>query len=285
MPEGDTLFRTARTLHRALGGQAVERFQSVLPHLTRVDVDTPLAGRTVESVRAVGKHLLIELSGGLVLRTHMRMSGSWHLYRRGERWRRPHRDMRVILATAAFEAVAFNVPVAEFRTTGEGWRSTPPGGRDPVASLGPDILSPAFRIREAVAGLRAAGHRPIGEVLLDQRTIAGIGNVYKSETCFLCGVDPFTPVTALDDGRLEALVSKARTLMLANVREEASGRIVTRRTLRSAARRADRDAELWVYGRTGRPCHRCGTPILRDVRGEHARTTYRCPSCQPPVRG
>ncbi|HXE79371.1 MAG TPA: DNA-formamidopyrimidine glycosylase family protein [Vicinamibacterales bacterium] len=285
MPEGDAIVRTARTLQRALGGHVVERFESVLAPLTRVDDDTPIAGRTVERVRAAGKHLLIELSGGLVLRTHMRMTGSWHLYRRGERWRRPRRDMRLVLATASFEAVAFNVPVAEFtraaQTRGAA-RVLPFGRPDPVASLGPDVPAPDFDAASAIARMReAARGRTIGEVLLDQRVIAGIGNVYKSEVCFLCGVHPFTPAAALDDRQLEALISKARALMTANVHEAAAGRIITRRTLRSAVGRGDPDGERLVYGRAGRPCHRCGTPIERAVRGEYERTTYWCPSCQP----
>src|SRR6476469_9658879 len=114
MPEGDTIFRAARTLHRALAGREVVRFESVLPALTRVHEDAPLTGRRVETVTAAGKHVLMRFSGDLVLRTHMRMNGSWHIYRPGERWRRPRRDMRVMVATAGYEAVGFNVPVAEW---------------------------------------------------------------------------------------------------------------------------------------------------------------------------
>jgi len=287
MPEGDTIFRTARTLHRALAGHPVARFESVLPQLTRVDADAPLAGRTVERVRAAGKHVLMEFSGGLVLRTHMRMNGSWHLYRPGERWRRPCRDMRLLVATASFEAVAFNVPVAEFRSAGDAGRPLAAGlaRPDPLTSLGPDLMHPAFDVSEAVERMRAAGPRAVGEVLLDQRVIAGIGNIYKCEVCFLGRINPFTMVTALDREQLEALVSTARKLMVANAHEEASGRIVTRRTLRSASRRVERGEELWVYGRAGRACHRCGTAIRRAVRGEYDRITYWCPSCTPDGAG
>ena len=140
MPEGDTIFRAARTLHRALAGKPVVRFETALAQLSRVDDDAPIAGRTVERVRSVGKHLLVELSGDLVLRTHMRMAGSWHVYRPGERWQRPRSAMRVVLETADFQAVAFDVPVAEFRTArrllamnvreSSGWdRATRPGMR------------------------------------------------------------------------------------------------------------------------------------------------------------
>src|SRR6187549_3423505 len=114
MPEGDSIYRAARTLHRALAGRTITRFQSVFPQLNRVDDDAPLRGRTIEGVEARGKHLLFRFSGDLVLRTHMRMNGSWHIYRLGERWQRPRADMRIVVATAAYEAVAFTVPVAEF---------------------------------------------------------------------------------------------------------------------------------------------------------------------------
>src|SRR5262245_63219467 len=135
MPEGDTIFRAARTLHRALAGKPVTAFESVLPALNRIDEDAPVTGRTVEQVTAVGKHLLIHFSGNLVLRTHMRMNGSWHIYRTGERWQRPRRDMRVRLSTADFEAVGFTIPVAEFIT--EAGLSK----HADLRRLGPDVLS------------------------------------------------------------------------------------------------------------------------------------------------
>src|SRR5687768_16732541 len=119
MPEGDTIFRAARTLDRALAGRVITRFESVFPHLTRLDVDHPVRGRTIERVTSRGKHLLMWFSGDLVLRTHMRMNGSWHIYRPGERWRRPRHDMRIVIATEAFEAVAFTVPVAVLGTAAE----------------------------------------------------------------------------------------------------------------------------------------------------------------------
>ena len=114
MPEGDTIFRAARTLHRALAGKQVARFESVFPALTRVHDDAPLTGRTVESVSSVGKHMLMRFSGDLLLRTHMRMNGSWHIYRPGEEWQQPKRNMRIVVATADFEAVGFSIPIAEF---------------------------------------------------------------------------------------------------------------------------------------------------------------------------
>jgi hypothetical protein len=160
MPEGDTIFRAARTLHRALAGKTVVRFRTVLTHLERVNIDTPLAGRTIERVEARGKHLLIHFSGDLILRTHMRMNGSWHIYRPGERWQRPARDMRLMIATDDFEAVAFRVPVAEFRTAAALARD------DVIQSLGPDLLDPEAELEEAVRRLRDRGPMPIADALL-----------------------------------------------------------------------------------------------------------------------
>src|SRR3990170_3180627 len=138
MPEGDTIFRAARTLHRALAGKPVVRFESMFPALTRVHIDTPLTGRAIEEVSAAGKHILMRFAGGLVLRTHMRMNGSWHIYRPGEPWQRPRRDMRVLIATADFEAVGFNVPVAEFIPARDLTR------HEELRKLGPDVLAETF---------------------------------------------------------------------------------------------------------------------------------------------
>ena len=275
MPEGDTLFRAARTLDRALAGKRVVRFETALAQLSRVNDDAPIPGRTVDRVRSVGKHLLIELSGDLVLRTHMRMHGSWHLYRPGERWQRPRSAMRVVLETSDFQAVAFDVPVAEFRTARE-------LARDPaVVSLGPDLLGEGFDEAEAVRRLRARGALNIGDALLDQRALAGMGNVFKSEVCFAGRVHPFTPVSALDDDTLLGLVLTARSFLAANVLESSGGRMVTYTGLRRTTGRGDPSARLWVYGRVGEPCRVCGERIVLERRGPEARSTYLCPRCQP----
>src|SRR5687768_1094608 len=209
MPEGDTIFRAARTLHRALAGKPVVRFESMLPALTRVHVDTPLTGRTIDGVSASGKHLLMRFSGGLVLRTHMRMNGSWHVYRPGEKWQMSPRAMRIVIATSEWVAVAFNVYVAEFV------RSDKLSRHRPVATLGPDLLG-RFDAAEALARVRGQGARPIHQVLLDQRVMAGIGNVYKSELLFLRNVHPDTPADALSDAEWGALMELAVTLLRAN---------------------------------------------------------------------
>jgi endonuclease-8 len=274
MPEGDTIFRAARTLHRALAGKQVQRFESMFPSLNRIHEDSPLAGRTIESVTARGKHLLMQFSGDLVLRTHMRMNGSWHIYRRGERWQRPRRDMRIVVAAADYEAVGFNIPVAEFLTVREISR------HDELRKLGPDVLSGAFDSVEAIRRLRARESTSIADALLDQRVIAGLGNVYKSEVLFMSGVHPFTPIRSLGDQHLEAIVATARRVLAANVVDGVAP-MTTYTGYRRTTGRADPKERLWVYGRARLPCRRCGTSIRVRKHGPDARSTYWCPQCQP----
>jgi len=273
MPEGDTIFRAARTLDKALAGRTVSRFEAVFPHLTRVDVDRPVGGRTIERVTSRGKHLLIWFSGDLVLRTHMRMNGSWHIYRSGERWQRPRHDMRIVIGTDAFEAVAFTVPVAEFLSVAELERE--------LADVGPDPLDEQFDPAAAAKRLRERGDMEVADALLDQTAIAGIGNVYKSEILFMSGVNPFMRVAALDDATLDRLVALAVKFMRANVVDGSSAAIVTYTGFRRTTGRHDPSARLWVYGRMGKPCRRCGTPISRAKQGPNARSTYWCENCQP----
>jgi endonuclease-8 len=268
MPEGDTIFLAAATLRRALAGHIVTRFESVFPALTRIDEDHRVTGRTVESVEARGKHLLIGFSGGLVLRTHMRMSGSWHIYPAGARWRRPTRDMRIVVETERATAVAFNVQVAEFLTSAQFARHAQ------LQSLGPDLLADNFDAAEARTRLRARANDPIADVLLSQGVVAGIGNVFKSEILFLARVYPFAHVSLLPDAKLDEMLTIARKVMLASVR-------IAGRTTRSSL---DPGGRLWVYGRGGKPCRRCGAAIQASKSGDDARLTYWCPRCQPPPR-
>jgi endonuclease-8 len=272
MPEGDTIFRAARALNRALAGRVVTRFESPLPALTRVDEDHSIAGRTVQAVRSIGKHLLIEFSGDLVLRTHMRMNGQWHLYRPGERWRRPRLSMRIAIATAEYEAVGFDVPVAEFLTTHEAER------HPQLRRLGPDLLSDTFDGAAVVRRLKATATQSVADALLDQRVMAGVGNVFKCEILFLCGVDPFRGVASLTDEEADRLVRRSREMLRANVAEPRDPRAA--RPHRRTTRFMNPEARLWVYGRGGRPCRRCGTPIASRKHGESARLTYWCPQCQ-----
>jgi endonuclease-8 len=272
MPEGDTIFRAARTLHRALAGKAIVRFESAFPALNRIDDDHPIAGRTVESVSSRGKHLLIALSGDLVLRTHMRMNGSWHIYRPGERWRRPERDMRVLVAAADIIAVGFNIPVAEFLSRADLARHAQ------LARLGPDLAAGDFDREEALRRLRALADAPIADALLDQRAVAGIGNVLKSEVLFVSGVDPFAAVRRLPDETMARIVDEGRRLMKMNVLDRTAtlSAAIGRRTTGSL----NPFENLWVYGRGGRPCRKCGTPIQSRHTGTAARLTYWCPTCQ-----
>jgi endonuclease-8 len=256
VPEGDTVFRTARTLHKALAGRTVTRFESVFPQLTRIDSRQQLRGRVIDRVTARGKHLFIWFSGDLILRTHMRMHGSWHIYRPGERWMRAASDMRIVVGTDGFEAIAFDVPVAEFLTERE-------LARQPVVrELGPDPLGEEFDAADAVRRIQARGDVDIADALLDQQAIAGIGNIYKSETLFACGVHPFTRVGELPPATVEKLVTTATRLLRAAV-NESTGR-----------------GRWSVYGRGGEPCRRCGTRIAMRKQGPNARSTYWCERCQ-----
>lgn len=273
MPEGDTIFRAARTLHLALAGNTVTRFTSDYPALTRIHEDAPLTGRIVARVYAQGKHLLIEFSGGLTLRTHMRMHGSWHIYRPGESWQLPRHDARIVIETAAFVAVGFNVPIAELLDDRQRAR------QDDLRALGPDLLGDVFDEDEAVRRLQERGDEDVADALLNQRAVAGIGNVYKSETLFLERVHPGTPVRGVSEDTLRALLRTARKLLKANV-ADATAEIVTWRGLRRTTGRTDPAERLWVYGRGGRPCRRCGTSISYRKTGRDARGTYWCGTCQ-----
>ncbi|HEX2425504.1 MAG TPA: DNA-formamidopyrimidine glycosylase family protein [Actinomycetota bacterium] len=260
MPEGDTIWKTATTLERALAGRALIAFEATVALRRR-----PPVGITVRDVEARGKHLLIWFDDDTALHTHMQMNGSWHVYRSGDRWQRPTGAMRVRVVTREVEAVCFSAPVVEMLTDAEVRR------HPRLSQLGPDLTSPAPDTAAAARRLAGLGPREIGVALLDQRVAAGIGNVYKSEVLFACGVNPFAPVSSLgDETRVELLRTAARHLR-ANV--ERTGR---RSTTRSGG--------LAVYGRRGSPCRRCGTRIVSARQGEQARVTYWCPTCQPSTR-
>ena len=275
MPEGDMIFRTARTLHRVLAEQTVTGFESVLPKLKRVDFDSSVTGRTVEKVAAQGKWLLMHFSGELILLTHMLMSGSWHIYRPGEAWQRKPIDMRIVVKTDKIWAVAFNVPIAEFHTADTLRR------RAGFRQLGPDVLATDFDPARSVASLRPNGEVEAGVALLAQSVLAGIGNIFKSEVCFASGVNPFRRIDTLRLEELQLLAATARTFLLANVSESSGDRIVTYNGMQRTAGHAKSADSLWVYGRRGKPCRKCGTPIESRKQGTDARTTFWCPQCQP----
>ncbi len=278
MPEGDTLYRTAAGLRPHLVGRTVTAARARVPgpQVERV------VGSTVVAVDAVGKNLLIRFSDGLALRTHLRMHGSWHRYRPGEPWRRPAGRAVLVLEVPGVVAVCFDAPAVELlETRAEHLHA-------PVARLGPDATADDFDREEALRRLRAPSRAGItaAEVLLDQRALAGIGNVYKSEVLFIERVDPFAPSADLDDETLGRLVDRARALLLAN--RETAVRVTTGTagggapSVAGAASGRPRGSRAWVYGRAGRPCLRCGTVIRALRHGDLPRTTYWCQRCQAP---
>jgi endonuclease VIII len=277
VPEGDTIFRAARALHRALAGSVVTKFETVLPKLSRIDQDAPIAGRTIESVEASGKWLQMRFSGGLTLLTHMLMNGSWHIYRPGESWQRRRVDMRVLVATEKFIAVGFRIPIAEFHTQHALQR------RRGFNTLGPRVLAPEFDSAAATENLRAVPHLDVGVALLSQSVLAGLGNVFKSEVCFAARVNPFRKVQSLTILETADLMKFAREFMLANVTETSNDHPVTYTGFRRTTRRADSSERLWVYKRARQPCRVCGANILSKKQGEEARITFWCPQCQPDI--
>jgi len=234
-------------------------------------------GHEITAVESVGKNLLIRFDNGLELRTHLRMKGSWHRYRPGERWRRPPSRARLVLEVPGAVAVCFDAPVVELL------EQRAEGLHPPLGGLGPDLLGPEFDDAEALRRLQdpSRAATTIGEALLDQRVMAGVGNVYRSELLWLERVSPFATVSEVDDETLGRLIAGARRLLIANVADVRVG--AAKRGPERVTTAGDRGAPgpLYVYRRTGRPCRRCGTPIRSTSLGhELPRTVYWCPSCQ-----
>jgi formamidopyrimidine-DNA glycosylase len=342
VPEGDTIYRAARALNQALAGRVVTGFETGLAKLARVNDDTPLVGRIVERVESRGKWCLMYFSGDLILVTHMLMSGSWHLYRVGERWRMPRRAMRVVVRVGdmalqaggggeadpsaamrddkqnamrddkqngmrndkqgalrgdepialrddrrngigddkpgGWEAVLFNAQIAEFHTARTLDRSSQ------VPKLGPDVLAGEFTVEGGVARLEAyARDNPdaeVGVVLLNQRVLAGLGNVYKSEVAFAAGVNPWRAMRTVTRGEMEKMVEFSLRYMRANVIDGKRDGIVTYAGNRRTTHSMSKEERLWVYGRAGQECRRCGAIVMMRKQGEQARSTYWCPECQ-----
>lgn len=271
MPEGDTLARIAAGLRPHLAGRTVTAARARVPG-PRVD---RVVGATITEVLAAGKNLLIRLDNGLELRTHLRMRGAWHRYRPGEPWRRAPGRAVLVLEVPGAVAVCFDAPVVElFEKRAEAIHPS-------LGRLGPDLLDPAFDADEARRRFRAPDRvaTEIGVVLLDQRALSGIGNVVKSETLFIERVDPFTRVDDLDDPTLDRLVTTARRILADSAARTRGPERVT--TVDPTTRRSLAPGPLWVYGRAGRPCRRCGT-LIRSARqgSDLPRTTYWCPACQ-----
>jgi endonuclease VIII len=274
MPEGDTIYRVAKTLQLALGGRLVTEFRTVLPQLARIDRDTPIVGRSVNRVEPRGKHLLIHFSGDLILHTHLRMNGNWHIYRPGERWRRRGDDMRVVIGNQEWQAIGFSLPIAEFLHVSDTAR------HPELGALGPDLLAEVFDREEAIRRFRERPQLEIGDALLNQRILAGIGNVYKSEILFACRLSPFRRVDEVSDSELEKMLDSARRQLRANVVAADRARPVFTRVMRRTTGRSDPSAALWVYGRGGEPCRECASPISVRRQGPDARGTWWCPRCQ-----
>lgn len=262
MPEGDTILRAARTLSRAIAGKELDRLAvgSVRDRGPLREIELR-PGTRIDAVEARGKHLLLSLSDGRTLHSHMGMTGSWHLYRPGEPWRVRGRAARAVLETDDAVAVCFTPQTLELL-------ETPAEDAERLRRLGPDLSSDDPDVEEAVRRARTLrpGETEIGVALLDQRISAGIGNVYKSETLAARGVDPFAATGTLTDDELRELFETASALLRRNA---------------ATLMRSTVPGGLAVYGRAGRPCRRCGTAIRSRRQGEHARTTYWCPSCQP----
>jgi endonuclease-8 len=269
VPEGDTLYRTAAGLRPYLVGRAVTAARTNGPGA--VPQAQRLVGRTIDAVESVGKNLIIRFDGGLELRTHLRMNGSWHRYRPGEAWRRPPARARLVLEVPGAVAVCFDAPVVEL------FEARAAVLHPSLSRLGPDLLDPAFDAAEAHRRLRdpSRAAADIAVALVDQRALAGIGNVYKSEVLWIERVSPFSTVADLDDETLDRLIATARRLLLANATPSHGAERVTTGGDRGAP------GPLYVYGRTGRPCRRCRTPIASTRQGtELPRTTYWCRTCQ-----
>ena len=276
MPEGDTLFRTARTLGRALAGRPVTAFRSTYPLLIRFHDDTPLTGRIVEHIESRGKWLLIHFSGGATLATHLLMNGSWHIYRPGERWQQPRANMRILIENSEYLAVGFRVPFAHMHTA----QSLARDRRIPKPSL--DVLSPEFDAEAARLHLLACAREEVADVLLHQEVLAGVGNEFKSEMCFVTGINPFCRVADLAPHQAASLIAAAQKLIAANVLEDSGDTIVTYRgNRRRTTHRSDPGESLWVYGRKGQPCRHCGQSIRSRMQGPDVRVTFWCQRCQP----
>lgn len=274
MPEGDTIFRAARALNRALQGKHVTHFESALPRLNRIDQDSPVRGRIIESVEARGKWMTMRFSGDLVLLTHMLMNGSWHIYRKGERWKARRSDMRILIEAGDIQAVGFRVPVAEFHR--EATLAKHPG----YSKLGEDILAEDFDASRAEDLLSSRPELEVADALLNQQLLAGAGNVFKSEICFACKVHPRRKVGVLTAEERSCLISTAQKYLKANVTDASDDKMVTYTGFRHTTGRASAADRLWVYGRAGQPCRRCATGIERIRQGPGARVTFFCPACQ-----
>jgi len=271
MPEGDTIFRTATVLRRALAGRVVTGFELVAAKMTAAAARRQVVGGTVKAVESNGKHLLITFTTDgedVVLHTHMRMQGQWHVYRPGERWWFAPSKARVVIRTDEYVAPCETPPVVELMTARE------VALHPVIPELGPDVIADDFDMDEAIRRLRVQPERDIATAFLDQRTLSGIGNEIKNETLFLTRIWPWTKIGDVDDDELRRVVSAARELLRRNRNggPRRSRFVLDPRQLRS------------VQERRGLPCYECGTPIEVGQHLGEFRRSYFCPKCQQPPR-
>ena len=282
MPEGDTIFRAATTLRPAMEGRVIEdaRIRDRQFECDRI------IGSTVTGIEARGKHLLMHLRKGgpraepvaaprldgslalpinaAAIHSHMGMTGSWHVYHPGQAWQKPTHYAALVLAINKLEVICFSPRLLELLTADQLRR------HPHIQQLGPDLLAKAFDMPAAIARLRQRNSLPLGEAVMNQRLVCGIGNIYKSEVLFLLKFDPFAPVSQFSDDELIGMLTKARYLL----RRNSGGPNRTTRFGSDAGR-------MWVYGKSGQPCPKCGTVIQLRRQGEAGRTTCWCPECQP----
>ena len=257
MPEGDTIHRAAALIRPVLAGHVPDVLRTPHPRFARDRWEERLAGRSVRAVDAVGKHLLLRFEGGLTIHSHLRMSGAWDVHDAGARWRRGAHRAWLVLQRGDREIVQFDGPVLELLTDAR-VRNDPR-----LAGLGPDVLAAQLDADAIVRRLREDDPtRPVADALLDQRSVAGIGNVWKCEACWAVGVDPWRPLGRTADDELRAMLAAIRPRMQAAVADPRGAR------------------EVAVYDRAGRPCPRCGEPIAVRGQGDGNRPTYWCPGCQ-----
>jgi endonuclease-8 len=262
VPEGDTVFRAARMLDRALTGELLTATDFRVPQHATAD----LSGGTVVGTLSRGKHLLTRIDRGAeawTLHTHLKMEGAWRVLRPGQRWPRPVHQARVVLTTASTVAVGFSLGIVELLDRTE--------EASAVGHLGPDLLGPDWDADEAVRRLSAEPERPLREALIDQRNLAGIGNMYAAELCFVAGLHPETPVGQV--AGLRRLVQRAHQMLDLN----------KERAFQSTTGNLRERERLWVYRRDRSACRRCGTPVVVEMQGPagQERASYWCPSCQP----
>ena len=266
MPEGDSLFLFATGLQSALAGKPILAARAhgpgAIPQVDRI------IGITCTGVRSIGKNVIISFENGLALRSHLRMNGSWQVYRPGQPWRFPEWQVRLVLEVEGAVVVNFNAPVIELI------EEKALAGYRPIAGLGPDLLDDSFDAAEALRRFRDPGRAPltIGDVIMDQTVMAGVGNIWKNETLFRCGLNPWRSVGSLDDATLANLIETAQHLLRASVGKPNRFNLARRPT-------------MFAYMRGGQPCRRCRTRLESGPQGVDIRHTAWCPVCQPLVEG